>query len=305
MSFLPRIVDTKDNNNNDHSTDTINFTNSPIKIPTIHNFMAFYGKEINDPVILQSLAFQLLGGNADNDNDNDNNNHNSDFSFNCAEYPLWTYGCNYVNDINNYDTITISPLLNYWISDGLINNVEQHYDGLTSLYIRNSTLNLICGLPNNELSNYTDSCPNKNIFGSSYNVMDNYQPLCVDKCSLSWSITAATIYDSLAPDKPFEHTNAPPLTNVGVLTLIVLELAFALCTGIGCLVLSLNIMRRLNADDEFDTLVRSLHRLEDVAGVDTLDDLYGVDSSRRESRAGSSDNEYDTSNAGEEEVLQL
>ena len=59
-------------------------------------------------------------------------------------------------------------------------------------------------------------------------------------------------------------------------------------------------MRRLNADDEFDTLLKSLHRLEDVSGVDTLDDLHGVDSSRRESRAGSSNNEHDTSDTVEE-----
>ena len=67
--------------------------------------------------------------------------------------------------------------------------------------------------------------------------------------------------------KPFKHTNAPLLTNAGVLILIGLEKAFALSVGASFLVLNLNIMRILNAADEFDTLVKSLHRLEDVAGV--------------------------------------
>ena len=263
MSFLPRFLQ--------------NDSTIPIIIPTIHNFMPFYGKDYTNeddddynPAIVESLAFQLLG-------------NYSDFSFHCTQYPYPTYGCNHDDD----NAITISPLMNYWISDGLIRNVEDEL-GLTSIYIRNSTFNLICDLPNTELSNYTNDCPSISTFASSYDII-NYQPLCHDKCSKSWSITAATTYDSIIPDKPFEYTKAPPLTNVGVLILIILELALALSVGIGCLVLSLNIMRRLNADDEFDTLVKSLHFLDEnaVAGLDTLEDLYGVDSSRRESVTGS------------------
>ena len=85
----------------------------------------------------QSLAFQLLGNNADDNNDNNNNDHNYDFSFNYGEFPLQTYGCNCMHDINNYDTITLPPSLNCWMSDGLINNAEFFYHGLTSSCIRN------------------------------------------------------------------------------------------------------------------------------------------------------------------------
>ena len=57
-------------------------------------------------------------------------------------------------------------------------------------------------------------------------------------------------------DKPFKYTKVLPLTNVGVLMLTLLELAVALSAGIGCLVLSLNVIRRLNVDDKFNNLVK-------------------------------------------------
>merc|ERR1719296_151492 len=70
MSFLPRFLQ--------------NDSTIPIIIPTIHNFMPFYGKDYTNeddddynPAIVESLAFQLLG-------------NYSDFSFHCTQYPYPT-----------------------------------------------------------------------------------------------------------------------------------------------------------------------------------------------------------------------
>ena len=70
----------------------------------MHNFMAFYGKEITDPVMLWSLAIELLRDNGNNQNNNDDadNDHDPDFLFDCVKFLLCTCWCDYKNDENNY-----------------------------------------------------------------------------------------------------------------------------------------------------------------------------------------------------------
>ena len=62
--------------------------------------------------------------------------------------------------------------------------------------------------------------------------------------------------DILIHDKEFTYESEPPISSSSVIFLIAVELVVAFAVGVVCLVLSLNLMHRANADEEGDEFVQ-------------------------------------------------
>ena len=164
--------------------------------------------------------------------------------FQCGEYPISSIaGCR--------DQAIVDPTVNYFTSYGLMGG------GLGGLgrYIRNSTLNVICRLPNIESTNLS-SCPNNTAFPSAFGARRFSNPLDKVGCSSTCTATAAVVFNMYVPDKAFGYTAPPPQSSSWVTLLIALELAFALGVGLSCVLLSLRMMRHLNTENDGETFAR-------------------------------------------------
>lgn len=197
---------------------------------------------IDNSTILEGVSSHLL-------------QHTGHNSFYCGDYPLWSGGC---SDSNSY----ISMLLNYRVAKGLRHNKEL---GLAH-YIESSSLNLICGLPNSDESNLTN-CIESQHFARTYDA-NTYLP--IDGMETS-CLTAAIVVDILNPDKAFTYTSEPPISSSSVIFLIGVELILAFGIGLGCVLLSLNLLRRASADEEGDEFVQ-IREEEEEDLIQSLDE---------------------------------
>ncbi|KAL9187428.1 hypothetical protein ACHAXT_001531 [Thalassiosira profunda] len=233
-SFFNRVVNlTLDTN----GTYCVSNQTSPLKMPLGYNFMAFWD-HLSNATIVESMATNLL-------------QHAGEFSFYCGDYPLWTEGgCKEPSP----------PLvfsLNYLVSRGLQRNNEVGY----SRFLQSSSLNLLCGLPNSEEADLA-ACTDQRPFASAFNATS--QPLGVnDVCGQTSTLTAAIALDMLIPDGPFKYESEPPISSSSVIILIAIEMGVAISVGIICLLLSLNLMRRAQADEEGDAFVQILAEQEE------------------------------------------
>lgn len=166
-------------------------------------------------------------------------------AFNCGKFPISSIGgCS--------DRATVDPVVNFLASYSFI---ESGLRGL-GLYIRNSTLNMICTLSNGDGANLS-SCPNNTAFPVAFGAKSSAS-LEKGGCSSTFTATAAVAFNVYVPDKAFQYTAPPPLSSSWVIFLIALELAFALGVGLSCVLLSISMIRRLNTEDDGDTFVRLL-----------------------------------------------
>jgi hypothetical protein len=177
------------------------------------------------------------------------------FSFYCGDYPLWSVG-----GCESSGSPSILLLLNYLLTKGLWHNNEVGF----SDFLRRSTLNLICKLPNSDESNLTGCFDYPEQFALAFNATSQL-PLGTDKCGLTSTLTAAVVVDMLIPDPDhFKYESEPPISSSSVIFLIAVELALAFGVGIACLLLSLNLMRRAQADEEGDAFVQIIREQEEL-----------------------------------------
>jgi len=257
-----------------------------IPIPVSDNFLVFYGIKIANRTHTDSMIFHLL-------------QEDGCFSFNIGNYPIFPTGgsCLVAPNIGRKDRLALlSPTLNYWVSKGFIFNDE---NGLGH-YLMNSTLNLVCQLPNSisnddGRSNNSDiftKCEFNNTFSQFYNGYSGKPALVqllaesIDAgtghsvepttCESKWTESASVVYDMIRPDKNFTYTIAPPIASGWIFLFMTIELALTLVVGVGCFLFSLQLSRRLEADfEDGEAFVRMMHGDRSP----NLEDLYG-DSSR-------------------------
>jgi hypothetical protein len=168
------------------------------------------------------------------------------FAFGCGDFALWSAGgCGetYNTAIDTTSFPTILPLLNYRVASGLGRNQA----GLEQ-YIWTSTLNLICGTSNSDESNFRN-CSENILFATAFNA-STHQPLGKGACGLTSTLTASIVLDLLSADKPFRYTSEPPISSSSVIILIAIEMILAMAIGLNCLILSLNLLCRANADED-------------------------------------------------------
>lgn len=223
-SFFNRLVTFTENDQGWYSS---NMT-LPLEASIAYNFFSLANPMLNSPLVAK-ISTQLL-------------QRSGKFSFNCGDYPLWSVGgC-------PKDSPPIIPVVNYRVSNGLVQNGEV---GLGN-YISNGLLDLICGLPNSDESNLMN-CSNNLHFASAFNATSR---LPLGNNMLESTLTAAIVLDILIPDKEFTYESEPPISSSSVIFLIAAELVVAFAVGVVCLVLSLNLMQRVNADEEGDEFVQ-------------------------------------------------
>jgi len=202
-------------------------TTVPVEASIAYNFFSMIDPMLNSSLVAE-MSMQLL-------------ERSGKLSFDCGDYPLWAVGgCR--------DSSPIIPLVNYRVSTGLIRNGES---GLGD-YISNGLFNLICGLPNSAETNLMN-CREDVDFANAFN---GTSALPMGKNIMQSSLTAAVVLDLLLPDKEFAYEGEPPISSSSVIFLIAAELVVAFAIGVVCLVLSLNLMRRANADEEGDEFVQ-------------------------------------------------
>jgi hypothetical protein len=97
------------------------------------------------------------------------------------------------------------------------------------------------------------NCSNNLHFASAFNATSR---LPLGNNMLESTLTAAIVLDILIPDKEFTYESEPPISSSSVIFLIAAELVVAFAVGVVCLVLSLNLMQRVNADEEGDEFVQ-------------------------------------------------
>ena len=216
-----------------------------LHVPIASNFMATW---VNLPEVSDNRAtamlFQLL-------------QREGEHAFNCDEYLIRsTGGCE--------NKAIIDPTTNYWVSYGLV------HSGASGLgrYIRNSTLNLVCNLPNVDSTNLS-ICPEDVTFPDAYDALTG-TALYKGGCGPTFTTSAAVVFNMLVPDKPFKYVATPPLSSSWVIFLIALELFIALGIGLSCVLLSVRMMRRLNSEDDGDAFLRLIRNQRADASL-----LYG------------------------------
>ena len=264
-----------DNNNNNGGATTGTFYTTPLDLPLGYNFEALW-EPLDNSTMMQRMSNQLL-------------QRMGNFSFSCGDYPLWSVGgcggnshgdtianngttatqwVEYGEEDDGLTSAKILPLLNYRVSKGLQRNNEA---GIGH-YLQASTLNLICGLLNTADDSNLNNCNTSLFFADAYDASSNHLPLGNknnmnnndgDECSLSSTLTAAIALDMLLPDKAFHYESEPPISSSSVIFLIAVELVVAFGIGVSCLLLSLNLMRRITADDEgTDAFIQIVQREE-------------------------------------------
>ncbi|KAL3792799.1 hypothetical protein HJC23_002606 [Cyclotella cryptica] len=228
-TFLNRVVNLRMNANGTYSSNET----MALDLPVAYNFMALW-EPLSNATMVERMATQIL-------------QRSGKFSFACGEFPLWAVGeCaeSYDSGLNGFSPIF--PLLNYRVSSGL----KRNNDIGLGKFIESSTLNLICGGTNSDESNLTH-CSEKLLFSSAFNA-SNHLPLGTEACGLTSYLTASIVLDLLIPDKPFRYDSEPPISSSSVIFLIAVEMVLAIGIGLNCLILSLNLVRRANVDEEGD-----------------------------------------------------
>lgn len=215
---------------NSNGTYVSNLT-TPVELPIASYFAALWDP-LSNSTKLERMSSKLL-------------QRSGQFSFNCGDYPLGSIGGCEVTESQ-----LVVFLLNYRVSKGLQRNNEV---GLAH-FLRDSSLNLLCGLPNSEDSNLTD-CRESQHLAAAFNAT-SLMPVGAGECDLTCTLTAAIVLDMMAPDKAFRYDSEPPISSSSVIFLIAVELAVAFGVGVICLLLSLNLMRRASADEEGDAFVQ-------------------------------------------------
>jgi len=172
--------------------------------------------------------------------------HDGSYNFNCnSPYPLTSWACDDTNDNSGTNqTILIDPLINYYVSLGLIHNGEQGVGG----FIQQETLKLMCSDHDNDAV-----CTNLSFANSfAYPLYSNNWT----QCDLRSTTSAALLYDLLTPDKSHRYIPTPPMKNSWVIVLVVAEIVVAFSVGLSCLLLSLNLMKKLAEEEHADRLAR-------------------------------------------------
>jgi hypothetical protein len=180
------------------------------------------------------------------------------FRFDCPLdiYPVPVWGeCAEVETHNDSSHgRVVNPALNYWLASGLEQNGAQ---GL-GRYIQNSTLRLVCNrnpfLDSDSSSTFhvDNDCPNAT-FAPFFTTVGKALIDPARPCSKTSTLTAAVTYNLLSSSNKVPFRPPPPIQQSWVLLLIVVELTVAFTIGLSCLLVSLNLMRRLhpiNNNDE-------------------------------------------------------
>ena len=220
QTYLSRYIVFDNNNNNDNNSVSFMPRESKwLEYPVATNFMALWSTLANESR-RNAMTFHML-------------QHVGRFAFDCGPYPLVSSG-----DCKN-DTVTISPVLNYLVSRGL-----QHNNATSmSYYIVNSTLNLVCGLPNT-LIHTQHHCPTEISFYNAYHGESGLPVIFPEYCGET--ATAASIYNFLLADKSFKFTPAPPIGSRWIIALVVAELVVAFVLGVSCVLLNLYLLKRVS-----------------------------------------------------------
>ena len=193
-------------------------------------------------------------------------NRDGDFTFNCGAYPIWSWACSSNagtrNTVNSASAAaaaqsSIHPLMNYWISIGLLRNGAAG----VGKFVQQSTLQLMCLQPDDDdaLNNLSpesySSCDNLT-FASIYNAQSGVPFPNSTQCDMTSTTSAALAYNLLIQDAPFSYKPAPPMQNGWVIVLILAEIMIAFSVGLSCFLLSLNLLRRLKNDADEDALLQ-------------------------------------------------
>lgn len=228
--------------NKNHSSDILGFDFVGSEFVDSHNaadLMTGWNTETNSSRFMSTVVSPLL-------------DRDADFSFNCGSYPIWSWACSR-NDkiaIHSAATPSIYPLINYWVSIGLKRNGAE---GLGN-YVQQSTLQLMCADSNDFGGLLTGACSNLT-FGNTYNAQKGIPLTDSSYCDLTSTTSGAILYNLLQVDKPFSFKPSPPIQNGWVIVLVVAEIMIAFSIGLSCLLLSLNLMRRLKKDaDEYEII---------------------------------------------------
>mmetsp|Transcript_12760 Transcript_12760/g.19269 ORF Transcript_12760/g.19269 Transcript_12760/m.19269 type:complete len:738 (-) Transcript_12760:53-2266(-) len=224
-------------------------------------------QDVEDGERLDLLSFQMLEG----------RDSESMHAFGCgSSLMLRSYSCNYDADAANNPSV-ISPLLNYFVYNGL------EVNGALSIshYIRNTTLNILCGLiPNSDKSSVDEDCPASLSFVKRYDAKTGDARISKgdEVCGTTSTVAAAVSYDMLVKDELYSYDPGIPIASVWVAVLIVAELIVAAIIMISCVLLSVNLFRRVRHDDEGQLLkMIKESRFEDRWGMrnDEAGLIYG------------------------------
>jgi len=236
--FLSRYIVFEEEQDDDTTSTFVPCESKFLKHALVNNFMALWSLLTNESR-RDAMVFHMM-------------QHSGDFSFDCGPYPLISRGgCRHDDDD---DDASVSPLMNYFVSRGLEHNRAIG----TSHYLANSTLNLVCGFPNTLSHDNNKTCSNIT-FWNQYHAYSG-TPLSTNPTFCGETASAASIYNLLVADPPFQYTPAPPIGHSWIITLVAAELVVAFLIGVSCVLLNLNLLRRLNAGDSRDALFRMVER---------------------------------------------
>jgi hypothetical protein len=149
-------------------------------------------------------------------------------SFNCGgSSPYPTTPCDM---LPSPASMVVDPFMNYVAGRGF----QQQNEVGVAHFLRNSTLEMIC-------ANYGDVCKFSHFYTYSTGdgVADSQCP------NNDAAMPAAVVLGELTTELPFSFSSAPPLNNNWVLVIIVSELFIVFGVSVGCLVLSVNLFRKL------------------------------------------------------------
>eukprot|EP00978_Attheya_sp_CCMP212_P017990 scaffold48685_cov46-Attheya_sp.AAC.7 len=242
-----------------------NATTRSLALPIAYNFLAMWDDNDLPQLQMDATTNQLL-------------QREGEFSFNCDGFPLWSVGgCNrYSSRANAHEkrgnvSSSVYPFLNHMISSGL----SRHGALGIGHFLVTTTLNMICSFRNSmeQAIDLESIClTTQNVtFARAYHHRTGL-PVSLSECGMTSTETAAAVYNMMIPDKPYDYTPEPPIRNSWVIVLIAVELVVAFSIGVSFLILSLNLMRRLKADNDGDAFVQMLR-----SNQDTLTDLYDKD----------------------------
>ena len=229
--FFNRIVELEPSSDGTYSSNKT----TEIDVAAAYNFNSLWAPLANSTMV-EHMTTQIV-------------QHAGTFSFGCGDFAVWSIGgCDKTHHSGMGVSPVIVPVLNYRIARGLKRN-----EASLEQYIQTSTLNLICGEPNSDESNLLN-CSNIR-FASAFNASTT-QSIGTNGCDLTSTMAASIVLDLLSADKPFRYNSEPPISSSSVIILIAIEMILAMAIGLNCLILSLNLVRRANVDEEGDSFFR-------------------------------------------------
>ncbi|GMH47069.1 hypothetical protein TrVE_jg166 [Triparma verrucosa] len=156
-------------------------------------------------------------------------------SFRCGNWPIPMTGC---GGIGRGRDGGIDPVGNWVVARGM---EMQGAEGVGH-WIRNSTINMVCGAAGGGQS--WDDC--SELFPRYFNY-ETGGPL-EGVCGNASSVTAASFANLVFQDPVLSFSSAPPLNTTWVLVIIVSELVVAFLIGILCTVFSVTLFKKLRKD---------------------------------------------------------